>query len=874
MQDRRSTLRRLGALALAAALAHGATAQDPDGDAGLRPSDRELLAWFEGLGFPAPEGGDFGEVVRVVPDSRVDAASDRTERESVAWGFLLGEDDREIRIRSVALQEERIPRRVGGPKRPALASFERRDLVGELRRSLEPSKDDETRPPFDRSSFPLSGADALGTCAEWVVAASLAARHGEPVLARRLLTEAESEAARRDAQSPPSAGESPGLRGRLVEELSRISIWRMKLALDEPDSLRTDVLAEGRRIARVFPGTKHAEEAFRHAEVLARMVAEDEAHARDAKSWDAMSAEERVAELVFQLRDQDGAQFMQPGAPWLFEDRRGDASPARRLVALGAAAVPQLIDHLDDPQFTRTVGYWRNFTYSHYVVTVGEACADVLSEIAGRRFGTGWNERWSPERARSARAAVEEWWATFREGGERAAALAALRSDGAESRAALRKLVEIDRTLAVEEGLAAIGRTHGGTRDGLEQELQALADDPRVEAFFLRTAREGASRPSRVRAVGVLLRLGHPDALEPALELWRTDLLGTDVSGEEWFLQALFEFGGSECGAAVLASVESAGPRLRLRLLKAGTQWRPVVPREAGVRARLVDLLVGSLDDRTDTGTTWWSDGRTGSERVCDVAANWMAPVLEDGGRFVTTRPESERDADIVILREKWRAARGLPPTPPPPDRFPAVERAPDERTDGLLGRVLAGDADAVRETEELGLAALPAARERLAESPANDPATARLRELVSRLARIVRSADVVGGGEGRTALGDAVAATRGRPFDTEALVRLASEAAAAVAKKQAVAEIRVERPADADGLAVRVALLAGDPPRGDLRIETSVRTGGPREGHSYDVADTDHLHERQIAVLREDWGACESAPRDRPLEFVLRIVP
>ena len=76
---------------------------------------------------------------------------------------------------------------------------------------------------------------------------------------------------------------------------------------------------------------------------------------------------------------------MQPGSCDIFDTLAGKkGTPAHKLVDLGYEAVPQLIEHLDDERYTRSVGYHRNFYFSHHVLRVSECAMTIISRIAGR----------------------------------------------------------------------------------------------------------------------------------------------------------------------------------------------------------------------------------------------------------------------------------------------------------------------------------------------------------------------------------------------------------------------------------------------------------------------------------------------------------
>ena len=89
------------------------------------------------------------------------------------------------------------------------------------------------------------------------------------------------------------------------------------------------------------------------------MLKEDADHGKIAsKPFDQLSKNDRIGELIFQLRDQNELQLFKAGAcqvciqgngPQLIPSPSETAdSPANKLVKMGFDAVPQLLDHLDD----------------------------------------------------------------------------------------------------------------------------------------------------------------------------------------------------------------------------------------------------------------------------------------------------------------------------------------------------------------------------------------------------------------------------------------------------------------------------------------------------------------------------------------------
>ena len=180
------------------------------------------------------------------------------------------------------------------------------------------------------------------------------------------------------------------LRSKLEKDLSLSLMWRAVLKFGEPAITRKELLAQFRAIETNYPGSEYHARAKATAERLAIMIAEDERHEKSPpKPLSELPMEERIRELIFQLRDQNGQQWCQPGECDIFlNPHNATNTAAHQLVNIGYPAVPQLIAALDDPTFTRSVGYHRNFYFSHTVLTVGDCAAFILNRIAGKAFYT------------------------------------------------------------------------------------------------------------------------------------------------------------------------------------------------------------------------------------------------------------------------------------------------------------------------------------------------------------------------------------------------------------------------------------------------------------------------------------------------------
>src|SRR5262249_16830206 len=159
---------------------------------------------------------------------------------------------------------------------------------------------------------------------------------------------------------PPEAN----LREALEARLPPLLVKNLLRSLCDPYSSRKTLAADFRRLGKEIRDAR----AVRVAEiagVLEGMAAEDGARARKPPRRRAeMALPEEIEEPVFRRRAHGPPREDDPAAA------PGDA-PARELVKIGLAAVPQLIEALPDERLLRSVG-------SDGPFTVGECAWEVL----------------------------------------------------------------------------------------------------------------------------------------------------------------------------------------------------------------------------------------------------------------------------------------------------------------------------------------------------------------------------------------------------------------------------------------------------------------------------------------------------------------
>ena len=309
----------------------------------------------------------------------------------------------------------------------------------------------------------------------------------------------------------------------LEDAISESLLWHATLQFGDLTIPRKQLLTTFRDLKERFPHSRHQSAIQETIKLLEPMVREDEEHR--TKPLAELTEDEKVRELIFQLRDQNGAQEMQPGWSNIFarDDSKNPPSPAARLVKIGYAAVPQLIDALDDSRFTRSVGFHRGFYYSHYILRVGDCAQVILNRIADRSFyepesttGTMFNDKKIEETKRQAQA----WWSDFQKKGEKRSLIDAVRAGDENSVSQAEKLLDKYRDVAADAIMAGAQATKSeSTRAALVELVGKIEDDATI-AFLHREIATGPALKSRLTAARSLFERGDAGGVPAMIDEW------------------------------------------------------------------------------------------------------------------------------------------------------------------------------------------------------------------------------------------------------------------------------------------------------------------------------------------------------------------
>ena len=605
---------------------------------GITPEAAADFAWFSTLGFPDVRGCPVAHVDRGGPTHWME----QKMPESFEDDFLLrhGEDESfaVLTPELFTLEFKTSPAtadqyRVGYETRPLAEAAE------DYLRALE-------KKPNDREAvFRRGFGQQLTERAQIFVWAWACERTGLEEQAGRLY-------ARAVAMPTLSARteEPADFHGRLERDLGYVMIWRATLDFGNVTVPRPQLLAEFERIAKNYPDAEYADRARQTADELRRMVAEDAAHAaKTVESLDSLPPEERTAELIFRLRDQHGEQLSQPGSCNIFTEeetgemlgKRNELTPAKQLVALGYAAVPPLIAALDDKAFSRSVGYWRNFTYSHYVLTVGDCAEQILDRIAGKQFFHGTTTSsymGKDEQTKAVKAAVEAWWKTAQGKGERQTLIDTVSAGTEDGSRDARWLLKKYPDAGVGPLIEGAKRAEGWTRGQYVRAIGAVSGDEAL-AFLREEMREGPFLGARVFAAQAVARHGHgAEAVAAMIAAWkqlRPSLEGkapeidsrspSDKEAFDWLVRFLAGSGSVEAVQALGHDLGECRVSVRLAVIRT---FEPDVAK--------VDTETGEGAGAKGSGL-----GLDASEKVEDAVEALLAAELEDKPTLVKDREKT-----------------------------------------------------------------------------------------------------------------------------------------------------------------------------------------------------------------------------------------
>jgi hypothetical protein len=640
--------------------------------AGLDSAARGDFEWFNSLGFPDVKG---------CPCVRIQNGSWSVmgEKPKIFYicGFLVASNRENIALFTVDLLSRTLTNTV---TEHGAAAFELLNLHEEAAAQIKawrsrPDKDDPER---------RFGAQ-LEERAEVFTLAWTCWRAGLDEDAQQLYQVAK--------EMPARMGDHdawPNFRTAIEKDIAHAMMWRAVVSFGDPTVSRSNILGQMEAVLKNYPHSEHVGQARHFAEVLKRMIAEDEAHARLGPIDLARSRiDGQVRELIYRLRDQNGQQVTQPGSCDIFWNWDGNTNtPAHQLVRLGNAAVPQLIAVLDSDDYTRSIGYWRGFVFSHTVLTVGDCAEEILQRITGKSFVTPDSHHTYMSEADAggdARRAAEVWWDGFQKTGEKQTLInevAAAKNDApAEAELLCQKYPDAATAALIRGARAATDST---VRARLVERIGQMYEPAGAE-FLSGELMHGPFLESRVAAAYGLWQHQSTNALTALIAEWNRIGNPQGFEDDTWkpLVEVLSGFDSADAILALGTNLQSRAPEVKFKVLQElgeTDRWEDYYkaqPFSPTTLAAVEKVLVGSLTDTERYYSMNYSRNEKGysDPRICDMAAWFLSDRWPSRYAFDVPGSLTKRDRQRIECLNVWRRTHNQPLVPQPLNRRTPVGR-------------------------------------------------------------------------------------------------------------------------------------------------------------------------------------------------------
>ena len=711
-----------------------ANGQDQSVPADVSKERIEAFNWFSGLEFPDLKDLPFIRIGTQYPSRE----KDETAPISYRYGFLLNQKGEEFTTFYLDLRSRTHRTQPSETDGHARISFENADLAQfaaeQLKVVTEPREHDAWHRFGERLSQP----------AEFFVLSWACSRKGLDDVAATVFDQV-----RRMSRGTRQEVATLTVKQKLAEDIAHAQMWEAVLKFGDISIPRDVLLRDFERIVRHYPESKHFERAKETAALLEQMIAEDKAHAEQrkrGKPFDELDQQQKVTELIFQLRDQNGQQWSQPGwchVLWTADGK--ETSPAHQLVKIGYDAVPQLIEALDNERFSRSVGYHRDFYFSHQVLRISECAQQIITAIADRDLR-------EPRETEPFKTRASTWYAELKKKGEKRYLIDEVEAGGQSASDLASQLVAKYPEVAMPALIA-------GARHASDARIRATlihtvgripGDDPLP--FLLDELQNGSTRSGRLAAAQGLHAHGRREGVTSMIAEWNKspdeehDPFGDDIvsflvtSGRVDAIRALNE-NLDERSLGVRMHVVEELLRTRRRSGRNGAEAIDALPEgtrnefEAAVRT----LLLNRLDDLEEqSGTSGSRNGKDYTDpRVCDLAGFVLNDL--DGERYAFDLGAllEERDRARLLLINVLRQEQGLPERAIPQPRH--IAPVSDQVLAPLLEQLETADDQTINAIEaqivKLGLGVFPSLIKRRDAIASGDLRRIRLNRVANQVA-------------------------------------------------------------------------------------------------------------------------------------------
>jgi hypothetical protein len=467
---------------------------------------------------------------------------------------------------------------------------------------------------------------------------------------------------------------------------SSMAAQRKERALDSvlAGATRPQTLAIWESVVRLgsHPLSTEANDMVRHYRSL---IAEDKAWSEPADvDVGLLDDRGKVAYWMHHLRD---AELHQNDECFGRFPRGGDErpNPVQKLTELGLAAVPALIEHMDDERPTCSFYYSR--WGRTYQLRYGDFCQQIFDAITHRTARDG-NHPIRAGKGAANKKRAQEWWRDFQELGEVGMLKRTAEAGDEDSVAAAVMLLEKNPAAALDSIAVGIRRAKGSHREGLVALLGGIGS--KRSTPFLLEELTGPCRESRIAAASMLVQRKNPAGVAALVKEWTT--AKADALGSTDLLTALLATGDPLAVRALGQRWQEASVNDRVAIIEELHTAPKAAPGAAGNAAdasRLVDdLLARALDERDRSGTNilFCTHGKMrhcNRPAVRDLAARALVDRWQQPAKFDLFAGTLRRERSLREVKNDWLVRNGREPLPIEP--APTVEAVPYETVKPLI---------------------------------------------------------------------------------------------------------------------------------------------------------------------------------------------
>lgn len=574
-------------------------------------------------------------------------------QDTVFHGFLISEDESQFKVLGPDLRVRSFDR--GDGKKVAFTAI---DLATYAERNLNKSVSLEWSPLLSKWVETLDWAD-------FIVFARAAHKRDDSIALSKFLTQADID--------HPTTGIYKDFNARFQEA----KFHEITTLINDKQVQRPQILLAVQVFLKLFPDSRHEEYLNKLREKLAKLVEQDKDHVQPT-NISVLPIDAQVDEWIFQLRNQFGIDIQDrpifnhnlkvTRSDFERNETVGAANPSKQLIMLGHAAVPKLIDAIEDDTLTRSIDFQFQFHMRPWqkpddeVITVGQCAEAILAKLSGRRFGDGATPA-------STKAAALEWWNEVKDKGEKQSLI-----DGV--RVGIKSSVGQAELLAAKypsEALEAISEGVGNAKYNSEKTslldvLASLNPSDEIDNYLREILKSHQEFAVKVEAAQLLVARDRQFAIEAMTQLMHQLDSGEHAQVWESEEKLLLSFLGTlrtpQAINTLYDAYDSRSTEMRSTTIEVLSNSYRDTP-ESDIPLEVERLLIHALSDqephngRSDMIIASFED-----KRNCDLAGVALCRLFPTQYLFVFPAPRVLRDKRRVDAINHWRSKNGLPSIP------------------------------------------------------------------------------------------------------------------------------------------------------------------------------------------------------------------